>query len=116
MVKKYSWYKVAASEQEIIFNNNSIAEIQVNGKMMLLGRYLDNFFAFAYKCPHAGGLLSDGWIDAKGNVVCPVHGYRFNIENGRNVSGEGYLLKHWPVENRRDGIYVGIEGGLFSWL
>ncbi len=82
--------------------------------MMLLGKYLGNFFAFAYKCPHAGGMLPDGWIDAKGNIVCPVHGYRFSIENGRNVTGEGYQLKFWPVENRQDGIYVGLEEGLFS--
>ena len=115
-MKKYNWYRVARSEQEIFFNTNNIAEVQVNGKTMSLGKYLNNFFAFAYKCPHAGGILTDGWIDAKGNVVCPVHGYRFNMANGRNVTGEGYVLKHWPVENRQDGIYVGMEEGQPNWL
>ena len=31
---------------------------------------------------------------------------------------EGYFLKHWPVENRDDGVYLGLKegGGLFGWL
>lgn len=115
-MKEYSWHKVAESEREILFNTNNIAVILVNGKKMSLGRYRDSFFAFAYKCPHAGGILSKGWIDPKGNVVCPVHGYCFNMENGRNVTDEGFNLKHWPVENRQDGIYVGIEEGLLIQL
>lgn len=115
-MKKYRWYKIAGSEEEIPFNSNNIALVEVDGKTMSIGKHLTDFFAFAHKCPHAGGILSEGWIDSKGNVVCPVHGYRFNMENGRNISGEGYKLKHWPVEKRADGIYVGIEEGLFSWM
>jgi len=40
------------------------------------------------------------------------------MANGRNVSGEGYYLIHWPVEIKEDGIFVGVEetGGLFGWL
>ena len=68
-----------------------------------------NIFAFAYKCPHAGGYFVNGYLDALGNVVCPVHRYKFCPANGRNVSGEGYYLKHWPVEIRADGVYVGLE-------
>ena len=115
-MKKYSWHKVAGSLSEIVFNSNNIATIEVDNKLMCLAKHGDSLFSFAHKCPHAGGLLSEGWIDTKGNVVCPVHGYKFNIENGRNVSGEGYKLKNWPVESKDDGIYVGIEDGLFSWL
>ena len=53
-------------------------------------------------------LLADGYIDALGNIVCPLHRYKYNMENGRNVSGEGYYLKHWLVECREDGVYVGL--------
>jgi 3-phenylpropionate/trans-cinnamate dioxygenase ferredoxin subunit len=44
-----------------------------------------------------------------GNVVCPLHRYKYALKNGRNISGEGYYLKHWPVEIRGNGIYVGLE-------
>jgi len=116
--KKYILHKIAFSLQEIEFAANNIAIVELNGKKICLGRFNDTLFAFAYSCPHAGGILADGFIDALGNVVCPVHRYKYSPKNGRNVTGEGYYLKHWPVERREDGIYVGMEesGGFFDWL
>jgi 3-phenylpropionate/trans-cinnamate dioxygenase ferredoxin subunit len=107
--KIYIWYKIADHISEIDFAANNIAVAEVNGKKISLGKFNDSVFAFAYKCPHAGGLLADGFIDSMGNVVCPLHRYRFDIKNGRNVTGEGYYLKHWPVELREDGVFVGME-------
>ena len=116
--KKYNFHKVAGSVQEIQFGANQIAVIEVGGKKICIGRYLESLFAFAYKCPHAGGFLADGFIDALGNVVCPLHRYKYSLQNGRNISGEGYYLKHWPVETRDDGVYIAMEepGGFFDWL
>jgi nitrite reductase/ring-hydroxylating ferredoxin subunit len=104
-----NWIKVAASVAEIPFASNDIAEVEVAGKRFCIGRYKDDLFAFAAKCPHASGRLQDGFIDGLGNVVCPLHRYKFCLKNGRNVSGEGYYLKHWPVEMRHDGVYVALE-------
>lgn len=103
------WIKIAESLEEIPFGTNNIAEVDADGKRICIGRYNDQFFAFAHKCPHASGFLSEGYIDPLGNVVCPLHRYKFCMKNGRNVSGEGYYLKHWPLEQREDGIYVGLE-------
>lgn len=111
------WYKISNHLNELDFASNNIAIAEANGKKICIGRHGDEVFAFAYKCPHAGGILADGYIDALGNVVCPVHRYKFDMKNGRNVSGEGYYLTHWPVEQREDGVYVGMEKkrGLFGW-
>lgn len=103
-----NWHKIAASENELAFAKNDIAVIEVNDKKLCVGRYNDQLFAFAYTCPHASGIMADGYIDVLGNIVCPVHRYKFNLQNGRNTSGEGYYLKRWPVEIREDGIYVEI--------
>jgi nitrite reductase/ring-hydroxylating ferredoxin subunit len=111
------WIKIAESLEELPFGPNNIAEVDADGKRICIGRYNDQFFAFAHKCPHASGFLSDGYIDPLGNVVCPLHRYKFCMKNGRNVSGEGYYLKHWPLEQREDGIYVGLESNkLFGLL
>lgn len=113
---KQHWYKITESENELSFEND-IAVATVNDKKICLGRYNNNLYAFAHKCPHAGALMQEGYIDMAGNVVCPHHRYKFSLQNGRNVSGEGYHLKHWPVERREDGIYVAMDsGGLFGWL
>jgi nitrite reductase/ring-hydroxylating ferredoxin subunit len=103
------WIKIAGNIEEIAFGNNNLAEVDADGKKICLGRRDKEIFAFASKCPHAGGYLSEGYTDALGNVVCPIHRYKFCMKNGRNVSGEGYYLKHWPVEVREDGVFVGLE-------
>jgi nitrite reductase/ring-hydroxylating ferredoxin subunit len=100
------WHKIAASENELSFSASNIAVVEINNKAICIGRHRNELFAFAYKCPHASGIMADGYIDALGNIVCPIHRYKFSLQNGRNTSGEGYFLKHWPVEKRADGIYV----------
>jgi nitrite reductase/ring-hydroxylating ferredoxin subunit len=114
--KNYTWYKVADYINELGFADNNIAIADLKGKKICIARWKEELFAFAYKCPHAGGILADGYIDALGQVVCPLHRYKFNMQNGRNVSGEGYYLKHWPVEVREEGVFVGMEeaGGLWG--
>lgn len=116
--KKYSWHKVADHVNELDFRDNNITVVEVKGKKICVARFKKELFAFAYKCPHAGGILADGYIDALGNIVCPLHRYKYDIGNGRNTSGEGYYLKHWPVELRNEEVYVGMEesGELFGWL
>lgn len=112
------WHKIAEHPNQLEFQQNNIALAEVNGRKICIGRYKNQLFAFAYKCPHAGGIMADGFIDALGNVVCPLHRYKYDMKNGRNVSGEGYYLRHWRVEVREDGVFVEMkkEGGLFGWM
>lgn len=113
--KQYNWHRIAASEAELYLNSNNIAVVEVKGKKICVGKFQEGFFGFAYKCPHASGIMADGYIDALGNVVCPVHRYKFSIRNGRNTSGEGYFLKTYPVEQRADGLFLGLpDQGLFG--
>jgi len=103
----FVFYKIADHINELNFSDNNIAVAEMNGKRICVARFNQQVFAFAFKCPHAGGILADGYIDALGNIVCPVHRYKYDMKNGRNVSGEGYYLRHWSVEVREDGVYVG---------
>jgi nitrite reductase/ring-hydroxylating ferredoxin subunit len=103
------WVRIAEFIEEIEFNSNGIAETDADGKKVCIAKSDGQLYAFAHKCPHAGGFFSDGYLDALGNVVCPLHRYRFCLKNGRNVSGEGYYLKTWPVEVRENGVFVGLE-------
>jgi len=115
--KKYKWHQVAESESELTFSTNGIAVVEIKGKKICIARHQNEWFGFAFKCPHAGGIMADGYIDAVGNVVCPLHRYKFSMKNGRNTSGEGYYLKTYPISAREEGIFLGIEdSGLFSWI
>ena len=107
MTKKYQWYKIAPDVETLQLNDKDIKVSEFNGKQICIARHNDKIYGFAYKCPHAGALMASGYVDVLGNVVCPLHRYKFSMENGRNTSGEGYYLKTYPVEIREDGVFVG---------
>ena len=109
--KSYTWHKIASAESDLIFNANHIAVIEIDSKKICIARYQNGLFGIPLKCPHAGGLLSEGYVDALGNIVCPVHRYKYNLRNGYNSSGEGFYLKTYPVQVKENGIFVGLEEG-----
>ena len=115
--KNYDWHKVAETAAEINFAANGMAEIVVHDKVVCIISVNNTMSACVQKCPHAGGNMSKGYIDAAGNIVCPLHRYKFSLKNGRNISGEGYFLKTYPVENRENGIFIGFKkNNLLNWL
>lgn len=115
MDKKLKWYKIANSEDELQFAPNNLLEIEVAGKKICLAKG-SSLYACTAKCPHAGGIISEGFFNSD-IVTCPLHRYKFSLQNGRNISGEGYYLKTYPVKSTGDGIFIGIEeGGFLSWL
>ena len=112
--KKIKWYKLADSKETIDWQNNNLTIAEAGGRKVTLAKINNDIYACAYKCPHASGVLADGYVDALGNIVCPLHRYKFSLQNGRNVSGEGYYLKTYAIEEREAGIFIGFEEN--PWL
>ena len=108
MENKYKWYKIADDLTGLEFSLNGLTEIEIGGKVLCLARHLDQVFAFFHKCPHAGSRLSEGYLDLAGNIVCPMHHYKFDLKSGRNISGEGYFLKTYPVKLSKEGVFVSV--------
>ncbi len=101
----YNWHKLDITLTDLV--ENKPTETTVGTKRIGLLKKGAELFAFAALCPHAGAPMCDGWVDALGRIVCPLHKYRFDPKNGRNTSGEGYKLFTYPIEMREDGVYVG---------
>ena len=115
--KKYKWYKIAETVADLHFGDRHIVQVEVAGKHICVVKKNNNLAACTAKCPHAGGNMAEGYLDNADNIVCPIHHYIFNLETGRDITGEGYFLKIFPVKVNEVGIFLGIEeGGLFSWL
>lgn len=107
--KTWIWHKISEGEADIAWQDNEMCIVQAGDKKITLARFNEKLYAFAWKCPHASGIMADGYITAMGHVTCPLHRYRFDMGTGRNTSGEGYYLKTYRVEVREDGVYVGWE-------
>ena len=105
----YNWYKVEEIDTGTL-PEAVITEATAGDKRICLLKKQEDIFAFAATCPHQTTKLCEGWLDAQGRVVCPMHKYRFDPANGRNTSGEGYKLKTYPVEIREGSIYIGLIG------
>ena len=108
-LKRYHFHKIALSPDELAFGVNNLLQLEISGKTICIAQVNGLLKACSAKCPHASGALAEGYLDPLGNIVCPVHRYKFSLENGRNISGEGYHLKTFPIEIREDGVFVGIE-------
>ncbi|HLJ53721.1 MAG TPA: Rieske 2Fe-2S domain-containing protein [Chthonomonadaceae bacterium] len=44
-------------------------------------------FACQAECPHRSGPLADG-VTGGGSVVCPMHGWKFDLATGETANGE----------------------------
>jgi len=49
------------------------------------------FYATGATCPHEDGPLSEGWLEG-GTVVCPWHGFDFDLATGRCNVDEGLAV------------------------
>lgn len=56
-------------------------------------------------CPHEGGQLADGIVGGK-TLICPLHGYRFDLETGQTIGHHCPPLAVYQVILDTDGEIV----------
>ena len=59
------------------------------------------------RCPHQGGPLGEGSIE-DGWLRCPWHGWDFHPQTGNSPGGHDDGVDTYAVEERADGLYVGM--------
>ena len=72
-------YRVCRSED---LKENSMMLSRINKMDVLIGRKNGKLFACNNSCPHRGASLSKGEFNGE-NIVCYMHGYEYNIFNGK---------------------------------
>ena len=81
--------------------DGTMKAVSVEGHEVLLARVGEEYYASDNRCPHMGGILSDGRLEGA-VVTCPRHGSQFDLRNGEVVrwlrgsglvSGIGKALK-----------------------
>jgi nitrite reductase/ring-hydroxylating ferredoxin subunit len=71
---------------KVSFPGDEIAEgvgklVRLKGEEMAVFKSSGKLYGVQNICPHEGGQLCNGWIDG-GEVVCPLHGYKFDLKTG----------------------------------
>ncbi len=100
------WHKVADKDD---LKDGHVKTVIAGHQPVCLTHYEDEYHALDNHCPHQGGPLGEGLIDERGYVICPWHGYEYSAVDGTPPPGSDDDVATYPVENREDGIYVGVE-------
>ena len=64
----------------------------------VVGNRVGEPFAVSRRCRHQLADLAGGQLDQEGCLVCPWHGSRYDVRDGRMVDGpRGFLAYHGPT-------------------
>ena len=100
--------------------------VEHDGRTIGVFRVDDEFRAYANECLHQGGPVCEGRyfplmkavVAADGrlvgemhdestpHLVCPWHGWEYDVKTGSAVGDRRRKLRRYDVESREDGIYV----------
>lgn len=103
--------------------------VDIGGTEIGVFRLDDEFFAYENKCPHLEGPVCQGKIlplaleavaddgTSRGrifsrervNVICPWHGYEFDIRTGKHPTDERIRLRRVPVRVSDGTVFVSVK-------
>jgi 3-phenylpropionate/trans-cinnamate dioxygenase ferredoxin subunit len=103
------WIKVfqdSAAARQVLVNNRPQLVI-IGSTRICLVLHNENILAIEDKCSHNGESLSKGIVNYVGEVICPWHGYRFNLKTGRESAERSRDLVTYPVKENEEGVFIG---------
>lgn len=100
-----NWYKVLDPEE---LPEGRVKTVTAGHRQLAMTHFEGQYGALDNKCPHQGGPLGEGSIE-NGYLRCPWHGWDYCPLDGKPPGGYDDGVATFPVEQRDDGIYVGLE-------
>ena len=101
-----------------IFENESSMESRLPEKLpkkLVIGtrnicitRIEDKVYAFSNSCPHMGETLHKGKINIHNEMVCPLHGYQFNLITGQESNSKCNNLIKYKIKSDKTGVLIGL--------
>lgn len=104
------WVKIFDSEQETLqrLHEDKPQLLVIGEKRICLVKHANQIYAVGNKCTHNGESLSKGQVNFAGEIVCPWHGYQFNLKTGREYQERSADLETFPVRSDSEGLYLGL--------
>jgi len=88
-------------------HEGQVKEVTCGKHTVCMTHHEGKYGALDNECPHQGGPLGEGSIE-KGWVLCPWHGWEFDPLTGQPPGGYDDGVPTYPVERRKDGVYVAL--------
>lgn len=85
--------------------------VNISGVDLALFNLGDRFAAIENACPHRGGPLCDGIVSGA-VVVCPLHGWRFDLATGMAVRApQPACVTTFPARVENGIVFVDLDRG-----
>lgn len=81
----------------------------IDGLPVVLIHTEQGYFAFRDRCPHAGAMLSDGYLEQDA-LICSRHHWQFNTTTGKGINPCEVHLHPYPLIIDEEGM-IWIELG-----
>ncbi len=98
------WHKVAELDE---LGEGRVKTVTAGRFTICLAHFNGEYGALDNHCPHQGGPLGEGSIE-NGWLRCPWHGYDYDPLTGVPPEGFSDAPARHELEERNDGIYVGV--------
>lgn len=99
--KEYDWHLIPRYKLGAM-NNGDVIGLNIEKNSIYLAKYSDEYFAGYSKCPHAGGDLTESRINPHGEIICPLHNYKFKLKNGQ-MDNQEYCITTYPIKSTIEG-------------
>lgn len=83
--------------------------VRIGAKKICLILNKGEFHVFDHLCPHNQYSLLEGTINYKNEVVCPLHSYRFSLDDGRECEQRTKPLKIHSLKIESDGVFLQVN-------
>ena len=103
-------YTLGNSKEEVfkLIPEKVIKKVMLGETAIGIVRIGQTFHAFQAFCPHRGSSLIQGNINSSGEIICPLHQYRFDLTTGQVKSGSCDDLDVFPNELTENGLEVSL--------
>lgn len=80
------------------------------GRRVAVFNVAGQFYALDDDCPHRGGPLGSGWVDADAcHVTCPLHGWAFDLKTGAGVTVPARPVRSYTVRVVEGKVEVSVQ-------
>ena len=96
------YHKVARTGE---ISAGSGKKVEVAGDQIAIFNFNGEFYAIHDLCPHRGGPLSEGFLEA-GKVFCPWHCFDFNLKTGECSTVPSLRVSAYEVKVEGEDVFI----------
>lgn len=83
-----------------------IRRLRIGDTLVALAKVEEEYKAFELLCPHQKQALNKGKITDYGEVVCPLHEYRFDLSSGQESKQRCRDLTLYDLQIKNEGVHI----------